>query len=418
MCRLVWLLCLVSACYEKKPLFCVGNPDDPRCPQPDGATNCTSDEECAPQVCDLAGTQTCVQCTVDKAAACSGETPICGEDHTCRGCTAHIECVDSDTCDFSSGVCAATTDVAYVSAGGTGTTCTKATPCPTLATALLTAKAFIKISAGLVKDNAKTAIDGDTVAIFADPGAQVDRDGDGVILEVSGNANVRIFDLEITGQTGINDDAIALLANGGSPKLDLTRTKVALNQGGGISSSGGTLTVSQSTLSGNQGGGISVNGVGATFDITNNFIFRNGDENTSTFGGANLGIAAAGANRFTHNTVVDNNAATNSGGVICNVGGFSAPNNLIARNKLAGSATVTGAQTVGACQFVTSTVQNDMSGLGFVDPEAPAPFDYHITTGSSVIDQATTPADLTFDIDGEARTFGVAPDQGADELTP
>src|SRR5690606_368738 len=37
----------------------------------------------------------CVQCTEDKTSACTGGTPVCGEDFGCHPCTEHIECPDS-----------------------------------------------------------------------------------------------------------------------------------------------------------------------------------------------------------------------------------------------------------------------------------------------------------------------------------
>src|SRR5690606_37356800 len=120
--------------------------------------------------------------------------------------------------------------------------------------------------------------------------------------------------------------------------------------------------------SGNQGGGISVTGIGSMISITNNFIYRNGDPNAGTFGGVNLGVATANGSRLEFNTIVDNQSAINSGGMICNIAGFSAPNNIIARNFLAG---VPMTQTMGACTYPSARVQDNVAGLGFEHPDPP-----------------------------------------------
>jgi hypothetical protein len=315
------------------------------------------------------------------------------------------------------GSCGDEAQTAFVAPGGGGAACTKASPCGTLRAALATNKPVVKFDSGVVADTAQTTIDGRTVMIVAEPDAVLDCDAaNATILEIRGNSDVTIADLTISGQTGLGEFAIRMI--GGTPKLILLRTKVANNQGGGITSSGGTLTVSQSTLSGNQGGGISVSGVGASFSITNNFIFRNGDVDNSPFGGLNLGIAVAGTNRLEFNTIVDNRAVINSGGVVCNVATFTGANNIIARNVLAGSTTNANAQTSGACTYPSSIVQSDVTGLAFVDPEGPAPFDYHIGVGSTAVDQGVTSATTVVDVDGDARPQGAANDVGADELAP
>jgi len=441
---------------EIKPDYCGDHPGDPDCPPlppPDAAIDaaidapdytCKSNATCtAPTgVCDLAGSRMCVQCVApDQTSACLGTTPVCGTTHECERCTKHTDCPLSNLC-LLDGACAAPADVAYVQQGGAGNLCTLAAPCGTLDAGIKTNRPLVKIGVGIVADNKTTTIDGKVVAIFADLGAKLDMVGNGVILEVKSNgADVSIYDLEITGATGTNTDAAISLPNGGAPKLALTRVSVDGNQGIGISSNGGTLTVTESQISGNQGGGISLvggslalsrsdvalnfgggisaTGVGVSFDITNNFIYRNGDPDGGTFGGLTLGIAGAGSNRLEFNTIVDNRSAINSAGVVCNATAFAAPNNIIARNVLGASSTAPGAQvTPSGCTFPTSKIQSDVLGLGFVDPEAPAPFDYRITSTSTVINQALTASTIVIDRDGDVRPIGVQKDIGADEFKP
>ncbi len=437
---LAFALTMFVACKEKNPLFCNGNPDDPRCTTDGPIVACSTDDECTPQVCDVAGTQTCVECTADKAAACTGTSPICGDDLACRGCSTHTECPDSNAC-LPDGSCADSDDVAYVASTGSGTACSQAMPCGLLATAISANTPYVKFATGLVKDTNTTVIDGKTVTILADSGAKLDKDGDGVILEIrSAGANVTIRDLEVTGQTGINDDAISIVPNGGSPTVVLTRVKLASNQGGGISSTGGSLTVSQSTLSGNQGGGISSSGGSLTVSqstlsgnqgggivmtndgvviVTNNFIHHNGNTTTASAGG--LSLKPMGASRVEFNTIIDNQAnlgAASAGGVFCDAGGFIATNNIIFRNTGGALGNV---QTFGNCTYGTSLNTSGTSAIdntpNFANPNN-EPFDYHLTatTPLSLRDAATCGA-VNVDFDGDARP-ATACDLGADELVP
>jgi hypothetical protein len=413
-------LALPASCffYKDDPNFCPGVPHD-NCLSI-GPMMCDGPEDCSGNtaVCDVAGTKTCVQCTPTDKNACMGQTPAC-IDNSCQPCTAHDQC-DSKACLIDQGgTCADSGEVAYVQSGGSGSACTFDLPCGTLTPAVATGKAYIKMTAGTVKDSATTTIQGRTVTILADPGAILDCNGNGAILQVSGaNTNVSIYDLRITGATGTNDSAIHLAPAVATTSLSLTRVTVDQNQGGGILSQGGALTISRSTFSGNQRGGISIVANEATFDITNNFIVQNGDVAAGTFGGVNLNVVTSGSSRFEFNTVADNrvaSGATRSGGVICDIVGFTASNNIVARNRLGTDATAPNAQTLGVCIYRTSKIQNDVAGLNFASPDM-MPFSYKLSEGSSAINQATTPSLVTIDHDGDPRPQGAQKDIGADEL--
>ncbi len=429
------------------PKYCEGAPDDNCDNLTDAARRCTSNEQCeAPTaVCDITGSMTCVQCTPDQASACGGTTPTCGDDQMCRACRAHAECPGSDAC-LPDGSCADPGQVAYVRAGGTGALpCAKETPCGTLQegiTAVDASRPYVKVSnagGGVLAPSATTTIDGKAVVILADPGAKLDRMGDGINLEVRGANEVAIYDLEISGASGAGAGFGISIPAGTTGTVTLTRVKVSGNQAGGISASGGTLTVSQSTISGNTGGGISassgvlvisrsvissnndggisVTSAGTIFDITNCFIFRNGNETTANVGGVNLGAPGAGS-VFAFNTVIDNESRSTSastGGVYCDIPEFVASNNIIARNFVDNVPNQSNSNTFGQCGHSTSKIASNVLGLNFVSPDS-APHDYHIQRGSSAIDQATTPSTLAVDFDGEARPQGDARDQGADEV--
>ncbi len=413
----VVLLVLFVACH-KDPLYCPGAPNN-NCNLLDAPTDtmgfCLSSTECPDTTVCNVPTGLCVECTETEKAACTGATPAC-IDNDCQPCTEHAQC-DSAAC-LPDGMCGTDLNVAYVDPAGTdNNACTRAMPCNQVSDALATNRAFVKFTGTI--DEAVTVQSARVVTFLANPGAQLTRaTGDAILTVRDDGTSITIYDLTISDAPNTASGiGVVVPAASGAPTVNLRRVTLSNNPGGGISTSGGALSVLQSTISGNEGGGISIAGSGATFDLRNNFIYRNGDQDTGTYGGLNLGIAVAGANRLEFNTIVDNRAAINSGGIVCNVATFSGANNIIARNSLAGSTTAATAQTSGACTYPTSTVANSVAGLAFAQPDS-SPFDYHIATGSTAIDTATTATTTTMDVDDESRPQGAAPDRGADELTP
>jgi hypothetical protein len=90
---------------------------------------------------------------------------------------------------------------------------------------------------------------------------------------------------------------------------------------------------------------------------------------------------------------------------------------VIVRNQNGTSATAATAQTLGACVYRTTRIQNDVTGILFKSAEG-SPYDYHVLSGSSVIDAATTTSLVSVDVDGDTRPQGAGKDQGADEYKP
>ncbi|MBX3158623.1 MAG: right-handed parallel beta-helix repeat-containing protein [Deltaproteobacteria bacterium] len=450
--RTLLLAVALLGCSKTNTNFCEGrNPND-NCSEPpvDGTdlpTACTKDEQCMnvadKHVCDTSGAEgVCVECLPGRAASCDGAKPVCdGGTKSCVGCTAHAQCIDSEAC-LPTGACADAAEVAYARPGGTGTECTKADPCGTLDDAIDANRTFIKVVASggaPLRDTNTTTIDGKTLTILADPGVRMDIGVvDKTVLEIKNNANVQIYDLTIAGSAGVGGNAHGIALTSGVPTVRLERVGVVDNAGGaGITVLGGNLTVRRSLFSNNRGTGAIVASGGATIDvqdstfaqnlgggirtdtnvlykIVNNFIYRNGTDATSAYGGASLGNLAVATNRFEFNTVVDNRAALGAGGVVCQLPAFAAPNNIVARNFVANSATPTNQTTAAGCTFPTSRVQADVAGLAFTSPDT-APFNYKIGTGSTAIDQAAN-ADITVDFEGDVRPTGNGKDIGADEL--
>jgi len=443
LCIIVLLTILLLGAACENPNFCPEEPYFKNCMFNAGIP-CTNSGECPSvlSVCDVDGQGVCVQCTEKEHEACSGTSSTCLVNGSCGSCTKHDEC-ESLAC-LPDGSCADPDQVAYVQARGTGLPpCAKEAPCGTLQQGITAVNAsipYIKVSSagGVLTPNATTTIDGKAVVILADPSAKLARMGNGPNLVVSNvGADVQIYDLEIAGASDVGIS----IPMGGMPKLELTRVRVTNNMAGGISAVSGIVTVAQSTISGNAGQGISMDGgtlrvsrsaiynnsgggilVGnaGTFDITNCFIFRNGDDTNATVGGVSLSTTAAGASVFSFNTIVDNrirNITASAGGIFCDIPEFVASNNIIARNFRNKLSDQNNSNTypLSPCVDLTSTITLDVSGLNFVSPEN-APYDYHLKQGSAAIDQAMTPSMLAIDIDGDSRPQGNARDQGADEV--
>ncbi len=403
----------------------------------------------------------CVQCTAGESGACSGATPYCGADNTCKACTMHKQCA-SDVC-LPEG-CSAENNVAYVASNGKGAACTKDLPCSSLQIALDTRRPVVKMT-GTIADN--VTITNQTVTIAADPGAQLTRSTTGKLITIAGNSKVTIYDLELTGaQSSPASTGCALwMKNGDAPEVTLQRVTMSSNDwcgatnetlgaltilqstvrdnGAGVYTirdgalnviestvrnnrmdfavgAAGPLYVTRSTIRDNRRGGIFMGGPIA-FTISNNFIVGNGDALDSTLfvGGIRVYADNTPSNKIEFNTIADNtNTNTDSvsnsvlaGGISCaKVNGFfTANNNIIVRNRNAALPSATADCNVG----------NSFVGPG--DPGFVSATDYHLgsRTPGDIVDKVTDKASCpgnTVDVDGDQRPIGAGCDLGADEL--
>lgn len=415
-------LCALG-CKRQYSNYCPGALND-NCLNVDAPVeHCTTDQACAPEVCDLAGTKTCVQCTTANPAACTGMAPVCGSDDKCRACATHAECT-TNAC-LPDGSCGTDSTVAYVDPTSSGTTCTQAAPCKRIADAVQTGRPFVKIHGVL---HEQVMLNGATVTLLADPGATLTDTANGILIRIDGMSRIAIYDLTITGASGMNNPGISLQP-GNMSTVSLTRTTVSNNAGGGIIASGGTLTLSQSTLSGNSGSGISTSGgtlvlsqslllnntgggvsvMNGVFTVAGNAFFGNGGVG-SLIGGISIGTTANAANRLEFNTFALNTARDTIGsGIHCLADAFTAKDNIVNDNRNATATTQLG----GTCAHAYSIVHPGVLPTGTTnlgdDPlfANEATGDLHLQSASGARGKADPAADLTGisarDIDGIAR---------------
>ncbi|HZJ63051.1 MAG TPA: right-handed parallel beta-helix repeat-containing protein [Kofleriaceae bacterium] len=366
--RVVVLLVLLAACRQFNPESCE-NPSNagiPPCGMPDGPpvdTSCKDDMGCSATpdlpVCKIAdAVGTCVQCTPEKHAKCSGTMPIC-TDNRCAPCTRHGDCTDSNVCK-PDGSCALESDVAYVdgTAGKDQMVCSKSMPCTKIASAVMTGRAIVKVSGTVTEP---TSLDNKSAVILGDLGATLAPLADAVALEVRGTSRIEIFDLSISHPPGaaaregvtvqdtaelrmtrvgvVNNPADGIRISGG--KLTCTRCTIAQNTLLGIDATGGTIAISQSTIQNNLDGGIAVSGMDTGFQIVGNVIFHNGKPdmmmNTTIIPGSGTGginvpqVRGLATNRIDFNSISRNDARPLfAPGVQC----ISSPTPLTARYNI------------------------------------------------------------------------------------
>jgi hypothetical protein len=307
--------------------------------------------------------------------------------------------------------------VAYVDpAGSDNPTCAKATPCTKVASALATNRPYVKFHG--TTDEAVTVDIPGAMTFLADPGAKLTRTSNGLLLEIRGASRLTIYDLEISGASGLNNPGISM-PTGNTATLALIRVTLSNNTGGGLSATGGTVTVSQSTVSGNTGGGLSISG--AQFDLTNNFIVNNGSPG-AVFGGVRIdGIATStGVHRLELDTITGNQAsAALTAGVTCSAIAvpLSFANSIVFGNGLAMQVEGTN------CTWSYSDIGQALaSGTGNINQDPmfvnPAQNDFHIQSGSPAKNAANPAATIRVDFDGNTRPQDGRSDMGADEWMP
>jgi hypothetical protein len=381
---------------------------------------CAGDMECpgfgqsAAEMFCVAGS--CEACRVDMND-CAGVTPVCDAGE-CRRCERNDECA-SGAC-ASDGTCVAETSIAYVSPNRLATAmCTKEDPCSlTRGIELSPPRQFVVLASGTHSLPASLTIPGTRTLIGSGTRPVITTTVTGPIIQLALGADVTFDHVELSAAknspTGLID-GFAVLCPDGNVTVRVKDSVFSQNAGAGIEGRKCTVEVFASTFT-NNGNAISVVDTKAKverstftgnqtalfldaglFVVTNNFIVKN-QEGLDLF--ANLGTIVE------HNTIADNTVF----GLRCQA--FGSPqtfgNNLFARNMVNTPPST-------SCSYPNSiSATTDIGPIKFKSPDA-APFDYHLTAGSSAVDLAGT-TQLAVDFDGEARPAGAANDIGADEL--
>jgi nitrous oxidase accessory protein NosD len=228
-----------------------------------------------------------------------------------------------------------------------------------------------------------TATDGDTLAIQgtckgtfeithdvtlqSSGGATLDGQGAGPVLTIDSARNVILKSLTVSGGTTLLYTDGAGIYNSGT--LTLTNSTVSGNNtgyagnGGGIFNNGGTLTLQSSTVSGNsaslKGGGI--RSTGGTLTLTNSAVSGN---NSSFDGGGGI-FSEGGTLTLSGTTIEGNTAGARGGGGVDNVSAeLTLTNSTISDNTGGGIFNEGGTLTL-----EDSTVSGNLTGGGGIETD-------------------------------------------------
>jgi hypothetical protein len=264
-------------------------------------------------------------------------------------------------------------------------------------------------------DEAVTIQSARVVTFLADPGAKLTRSAGGAIVTVRDDGtSLAIYDLAISdAPNSASGFGLVIPTASGTPAVSLNRVTLSNNPGGGISASGGTLTMSRSTVSGIGNG---------AFAIVGNVFFNNGTQ-TGSVGGLSITASQSASNRLELNSFNKNQVQVGLGSAIqCIAGTFTARSNIMSENGTLANMEQFG----GTCTHAYSIVRPGTLPPGTGNSAADPMFinattgDLHLQAGSPARQAADPAADLSGiaarDIDGDIR---MAPaDIGADEAAP
>ncbi|HKA92083.1 MAG TPA: choice-of-anchor Q domain-containing protein [Haliangiales bacterium] len=364
----------------------------------------------------LTSTGACVVCR-NTDADCGGATPVC-EATVCRACRKDVECsAVAGICDTDTGRCVTGAEILYVAPGGTGLSCTAASPCGSIKTALTKvslAQPWIKLLAGSFVESFVVK---DMTAHIVGAGASsiIQPDGADPIVWVQGTADLLLRSARI--RAGANANADGIRCDGiGATRVRGFDLQIDGNLGTGVNASRCTVGLERSRVMQNAAGGLRL--FDTTFAVRNNFIGQNGTADVSAVGGFRLLSAPTGASTFEFNTVSGNRSkADTAPGVQCDAA-LAMSSDVVWGNGVAPDAT---AQFAGACTFIDSDIGGPTAAVPpninanplFHDAAAG---DYHLDPGSPCANAGQPGTATVDDIDGQPRPKpGTLPDIGADE---
>jgi hypothetical protein len=408
--------------------------------------------------CATAGAKAgqCVACTpVTQGSDCSGTTPVCASDNTCRGCAANGECPTlgkwSDNTTIAgycvqdgaqAGACINSTQVAFVdnrsqsitACGGAagqmhdGTTPAKAFCDVQDAITATTPMSFVVVAGRGVTFSYGTSSDG---GHDLDVTRSVTVIGPGATPTSTNNAL-----LSATGNTGVSSPCVTV-ENNATLILFGFEVGATMKNAGIVVNSGGTLIARHNWVHGAQLGGVSCSmgtitldanwvefspnaGVTLTsckYDLVNNIVDNNS-------GGGVLITSPQAGSTFAFNTVASNNAGGSVAGGISCIPSASIQSSIVFMNSTSGVGGST-TQFAGTCNLMNVVTGSDTANPGMTAaPVFLGGNDYHLnlnggneaTNKACCIDKAPTPTVANFhDVDLQIRPQGAGYDIGADE---
>jgi hypothetical protein len=234
----------------------------------------------------------------------------------------------------------------------------------------------------------------------------------GIYLPNSLANDVRILSSEIhSNSVGANPGAAIYMNSGSAATISksIIRDNTTTGEGGAIFTNAANLTIENSIFADNQGsnGGVIRTNNGPTVTVVNSTFA----DNSATNQGGVFYICATGTTTV-RNSIFWNNSATSSGHIAYKAcsgifhGFMTITDSDVDTDppdvyNYFGNGTPTTSNNIDPAQdplFVNATADN-----------------YHIQTGSPVIDQASATYAPDDDIDGDSRPIGAADDMGADE---
>ncbi len=404
---------LFTACHN--PNYCAGNPDNNCNETGDGSVGSDGPEavDCTVSgcsgvstggVCDT-GTKACVVCTATIHDACAGTAPVCSTTDTCRACVTNSEC-SSDAC-MPDGSCAAATDVAYVDASKSGTTCARGDECHTVSLALATNKSIIRVTG----KTSESVLVPRTLFLLGDHDVNNAitsgvTGASGTVISVGGALNLTMVDMAIDG----GGTATYGLNNSSSGTVVANHSSFANTTTYGVYSTAGTVNLHRAMIALNKIAGINL--TSSTFNIDNSFIVHNGDiNNVSALGGIYLSLST-GTLSF---STIAKNISLGSGphGVNCSTATTLAFSNNIVYYNSNGPFT-------GNCGWTYSELDSTTAPTGAGNITSAPTFkdlandDFHLDAGSPGENNGS--GSLKLDFDNQQRPMGTGPDIGADEV--
>ncbi|MDC0719487.1 right-handed parallel beta-helix repeat-containing protein [Nannocystis bainbridge] len=278
------------------------------CADCSGLTSCADIDAGAP-ACDAAS-GLCVECTEADASACGGNTPVCdAADNTCAACTDHEQC-PSGACNIATGACFE--DALWVDGqadcGGDGSEDAPFCEIQDAIAVIGTGKpTVVHVKPG---PSYKTKIDVGSnlvVAIVGDgPSPAIDVDVDALL--VNDDARVYLKDLRFIGSSMSAGNALVCL----NAEVWADKVEFSSRESVAIDTIGCALQIRRSRVYANQGGGIRID-KGQT-RIENSFITSNGG-NFAQYGGIHV---VTGDLDVVYSSIIGNNSDANADSLHCN----------------------------------------------------------------------------------------------------